>query len=795
MNYGYFDNGRREYVITRPDTPAPWVNYLGSPEYGAIISGNATGYSFKRSGAKGRVLRHRFNSISNDAPGRYIYIRDLEDGDYWSASWAPVCKSLEQYKSECRHGMGYTTISSEYREIEAVTDYFVPMGQTYELWQCTVTNRGEAPRSLAVTGCASFVNHSDASQDQVDLQCTLFLTSTSFQENFLYQFHRFEPGNPPMERFFGLAEGGVDAFCGDRDAFLGAYRGYHNPIGIQKGLDGALNYNGNSVGALESRITLLPGESRTFTYVLGQESKARAEEILGQYARGSLAKEQLAALKQDWHSKIDALQVQTPDENLNSMVNVWNAYNCYMTFTWSRAASLIYCGLRNGYGYRDTVQDIQGIIHLSPELAREKIKFMLSAQTKSGAGLPLVKFTHRAGFEDTPDQDSYVRETGHPAYRSDDALWLFPAVKKYIGETGDMAFLDEQIVYADDPHPVSCYEHLKKALDFTVNHMGPHGLPLVLHADWNDSLHLGAGGESVFVAFQTVLAIKILREYAEYKQDLAYLACLKATEETLNAALERCWDTDRWVRAYRENGQVLGAKQEREASLWLNPQTWSVISGFGSRQRQLAVMDLVEQELNTPYGAKLFNIPYSGESFPGKNGMSYYNDYTKENASIFCQTQGWLLLAEAMLGRGDKAYRYWKEINPAEYNDRAELRTMEPYVFGQFTEASGSPFAGRSHVHWLTGTASTVMVGLVEGILGLRPEADGLVIDPAIPSCWDGFTMEKTFRGKKLSITVRNPDHKESGVKKVTVNGCEQTEPLIWDKALLAENTIEVLLG
>ena len=795
MNYGYFDNENKEYVINRPDTPAPWANYLGSPEYGAIISNNATGYSFKKSGAKGRVIRHRFNSLSNDVPGRYIYVKDRDNGDYWSGSWAPVCKPQDLYKSECRHGMGYTVISSEYTGIQTKTAYFVPMGQTFEIWQCTVTNKSNQARNLSVTGCCSFVNHSDYSQDQVDLQCSLFLTSTSFHGNYLYQFHRFEPGNPPMERFFALADGKVDAYCGDRDAFLGGYRGYPNPIGIEKGLGNECNYNGNSVGALQSDVTLKAGESKTFTYILGQESKAVAEEIIARYGSGDLAKAQLEELKQDWHAKVAALNVQTPDENLNSMVNVWNAYNCYMTFIWSRAASFIYCGLRNGYGYRDTVQDIQGIIHLNPAMAKEKLKFMFSAQTTSGAGLPLVKFTHNPGYEDTPEQDSYVRETGHPAYRSDDALWLFPTVKKYIGETGDVAFLDEKIGYANDPTPVSCYEHLKKALDFTVNHLGGRGLPLTLHADWNDSLHLGAKGESVFVAFQTVLAIKILREYAVLKNDTQYIAYLDEVGEKLHAAVETCWDEDRWVRAYRENGRVLGAKDEKEASFWLNPQTWSVISDFGSHERQIAVMDMVEKELNTPYGAKLFNIPYSGEDFPGKNGMSYFNNYTKENASIFCQTQGWLLLAEAMLGRGDKAYRYWREINPAEYNDRAELRTMEPYVFGQFTEASGSPFAGRSQVHWLTGTASTVMVGLVEGILGLRPQVDGLVVDPAIPSGWEGFKMNKTFRGKKLSITVRNPQHRQSGVRTVIVNGKAQTDLLIRADSLQEENEIEIILG
>lgn len=795
MKYGYFDDKNKEYVVTSPNTPSPWVNYLGTPLYGAIISNNATGYSFKESGAKGRVIRHKFNSMSNDAPGRYIYIKDLADNDYWSSSWAPVCKPTEQFKSECHHGMGYTTIVSVYKNIKTETTYFVPTGETYEVWKCTVTNLGDTARDLSVTGCCSFVNHSSFIDDQVDLQCSLFLTSTALIENIVYQTHRLERGVAPMERFFSLADAKVDAFCGDRDSFLGLYRGYQNPEGIEKGLGGQTNFNGNSVGAIQSNITLKPQESKTFTYLLGQESLKNAKTITAKYKDGALANEQLQDIKSQWNEKLDSLEVETPDKNFNSMINVWNAYNCYMTFTWSRAASLIYCGLRNGYGYRDTVQDIQGIIHLNPALAKEKIRFMLSAQTAKGAGLPLVKFTHNAGFENTPDEDDYIKETGHPAYRSDDALWLFPTIKKYIGETGDTAFLDEKIVYANQNTPVTVYDHLKKAIEFTLNNFGDHSLPLQLHADWNDSLGAGAGAESVFVAFQLVLALDIISKYAAAKNDTEYLKELDKAYKKVSAGLNTAFEGDRYIRAYRADGKKLGSKDSVEASFWLNPQTWSVISNYGDEQTRIKVMDGVFEKLNTPYGAKLFDIPYGKEDIPGKMGMSYYNDYTKENASIFCQTQGWLILAEALLGRGDRAYKYWKEINPAEYNERAELRTLEPYVFGQFTEATGSPFAGRSHVHWLTGTASTVMVGAVEGILGLRPEADGLVINPSIPGEWDGFKMKKIFRGKTLFIEVKNPEHKQSGVSKIFLNGKQYPAALIQDSDLTDNAQIEIILG
>ena len=430
MNYGHFDEKNREYVITRPDTPSAWANYLGSPEYGAIISNNAGGYSFVKSGANGRVIRYRFNSVPNDQPGRYVYIKDLEDGDFWSGSWSPVCKPLDSYKSECRHGTAYTVITSEYKNIKSEITYYVPKGATYEVWAAKITNNDTKPRKLAVTGYCEFVNDNNYEQDQVNLQYTLFISRTYFKGSFIQQKENEVFKDPDKERFLGVAGAKVDAYCGDRDAFVGTYRGYDRPVGIAEGLKGNLNYNTNSCGALESHIELQPGETKEITYILGQKPEETAKKIIAKYEEKGVVEKELKELKDYWHSKLNNLQVHTPDDNFNNMVNVWNAYNCFITFIWSRAASFQYCGLRNGYGYRDTVQDIQGIIHLAPEMAYEQIKFMLSAQVTNGAGLPLVKYTHKAGQENTPDDPEYVKETGHPSYRADDALWLFPTVYK-----------------------------------------------------------------------------------------------------------------------------------------------------------------------------------------------------------------------------------------------------------------------------------------------------------------------------------------------------------------------------
>ena len=473
------------------------------------------------------------------------------------------------------------------------------------------------------------------------------------------------------------------------------------------------------------------------------------------------------------------------------MINTWNAYNCFITFVWSRAASFIYCGLRNGYGYRDTVQDIQGIIHLAPEMAYEKIRFMLSAQVDNGGGLPLVKFTHNPGHEDTPDDASYVRETGHPAYRADDALWLFPTVYKYIAETGNTAFLDEVIPFANKGEG-SVYDHLKRAVQFSFDHLGPHGMPAGLYADWNDCLRLGAEGESSFVALQFYYAMTILKKFAVYKQDSEYIRYLEEKQEEIGQKIQKlCWDNDRFIRGYTEMGERIGAATDPEANMWLNPQSWAVISGLASEEQADAALENVYQRLNTAYGAILMDPPYHAHAFDGALAV-IYNQGTKENAGIFSQSQGWLILAEALRGHGNRAFEYFTENAPAAQNDRAEIRHLEPYCYGQFTEGPASSHFGRSHVHWLTGTASTVMVGCVEGILGLRPDLSGIRIAPAVPECWDSFEMDKDFRGKHLHIRVENPDRRESGCRNMTLNGKALPDNYIPEE-LLTENN-EILL-
>ncbi|MDR1536397.1 MAG: N,N'-diacetylchitobiose phosphorylase [Clostridiales bacterium] len=794
MQYGYFDSAKREYVITRPDTPEPWANYLGSPAYGAVISNNAAGYSFARSGADGRLIRYRFNELAVNVPGRYLYIRDRKSFDCWTNSWQPAAKPLSNFKAECRHGTAYTVIKSEYSGIATETAYYVPLDCEREVWRVKVKNIGSGARELSFFSYAEFTNSGNYEQDAVNLQYTSFISRTERSGNAVIQHINENVFNEDetkgTHRFLGLAGAEAVSHCGDREEFFGSYRGYSNPICVERGWAGGKDcYNGNAAGVLQVYVSLEPGEEKSFLFILGEGGVDEAAKTLSLYDAPERAESELEELKEYWHGKLKNLEVCTPDPSFNHSVNTWNAYQCFIAFIWSRAASFVYCGLRNGYGYRDTVQDIQGITHLAPEMAREKLRFMLSAQASNGAGLPLVKFNHNAGHEDALDES---RE--EPYFRSDDALWLFPTVDKYVKESGNLSFYDEVIPFAEKDEG-TVFEHLKRAIGFSYSNMTESGLPAGLEADWNDCLRTGEFGVSSFVSFQLFLALGILAEIAGMKGDLETKREALELREKLGLAIDlHLAEDDRYIRAITEDGQRIGSKDSQEARLWLNPQSWAVISGFASGKRAETILNAVNLELNTEYGVKLFDPPFRIFGLPVAR-MTLFNPGTKENAGIFSQTQGWAILAETMIGNGDRAYEYYNKANPAAMNDRADIRRLEPYAHGQFIESDDSPFAGRAHVHWLTGTASTVMVSAVEGILGLHPQCGGILIDPCIPSSWSGFRMKKVFRGKVLKVEVINSSGSQKGVKKASLNGNELESGFIpFDKLKDGSNDVVVYL-
>jgi ABC-type Mn2+/Zn2+ transport system ATPase subunit len=653
---------------------------------------------------------------------------------------------LDEYRGVCRHGTAYTAFESEYAGIHAEAAYYVPLNKTHEVWKLTVQNPGDKPRALSVFGYCEFPTKTTTSR----IWSTSSTRSSSAARNsraITFCSTSTNTGTPSRRH---QRPGAVLRAGGRTGGEL------HREPRALSGPQTLRRARGGRGGALRRQPVLQRQPLRRAAH--GADPRARRKPHAGLFAgaedrragagadrplrrraggdRGCGARGAQSLLAR----QAGRAYVQTPDARFNAMVNTWNAFQCFTTVVWSRAASLMYCGQRNGYGYRDTVQDIQGVIHLDPALAKARLTFMLSAQVHHGAGLPLVKYTHAPGREDTPDDESYVKETGHPHYRADDALWLFPTVYKYIAETGDTAYLNEVVPYADRDEG-TVLDHLKRAIDFSMTHLGPHGMPAGLHADWNDCLRLGEKGESTFVAFQLYYAMCILAELDA--SDAEYTVYLKTESEKLASILQDvCFEGDRFIRGFTEEGAVIGSKADREASLWLNPQSWAVISGAAAGAQADTVLQTAHDGLNTPYGLEVMHPSYRFGAFDGAR-MLLFNPGTKENGGVFCQPQGWAILASALAGHGERAFTYFAESSPASFNDNADLRVLEPYVHGQFIEGSESPNAGRAHVHWLTGTASTVMVGCVEGILGLRPTPEGLVVSPAIPAAWDGFTLSK----------------------------------------------------
>jgi N,N'-diacetylchitobiose phosphorylase len=797
MQYGYFDDQSKEYVITRPDTPLSWSNYLGTTHYGAIITNNAGGYGFYKSGAQGRFLRLRFNSIPMDQPGRYFYLRDQESGDYWSVSWQPVGKPLEQFKSICRHGTAYTKISSEYAGIHAEATYFVPLGQIFEYWRLKVTNTSNRPRQLSAFTYCEFANDWNTSQDQVNLQYTLFIISGKLHHGLLRitsnEHMPIDPGGNvdhdwSRRLWMALVGAPLAGYDTSRAAFLGAYRSYDRPKVVEQGECTNSNvYGDNACGTLQANLILQPGESREMLVLLGiGDSELVGEPTVAKYGSLECATEEFARLKESWHSKLGGLKVETPDPQLNSMLNVWAPYNALITFAWSRSASLVYNGERDGLGYRDSVQDVLGVTISTPDAARERLELMLTGQVSTGGAMPLIKpFDHNPGRETPPPPESY---------RSDDCLWLFNAVPAYVTETGDVDFYNRVLPYADQGE-ATVFGHLRRALEFNLERTGRNGLPCGLAADWNDCLKLGYYGESLFVAFQVRLGLNIYAEVAELLGQPAESAWARQQCEQLDANIQKCcWDGDWFIWAISEDGTVYGTKEYEEGQVYLNTQVWSVISGAATPGQAQKCMQTVNDHLATPYGLMLSAPPFEKTPFNVMRAVLFLNGI-KENAGIFNHTQGWGVMAECILGNGDRAYEYYRAFMPAAYNDRAEIRQSEPYVQAQTTYSTVSPRAGNTRTSWLSGAVPWAYYSATQYILGIRPEMNGLRIDPCIPASWPGFKATRQFRGKTISIVVKNPEGVCKGVKRLTLNDEYLSDGFIPLEQMKDSNQVEVIMG
>lgn len=797
MQFGHFDDEKKEYVVDRPDTPKSWSNYLGSTEYGAIITNNAGGYSFYRSAAQGRFMRLRFNSIPMDQPGRYLYIHDKDKKDYWSASWQPVGKPLDEYKSICRHGTAYTIIESEYDEIKTDTKYFVPLGKNYEFWHSKVTNNSKQKRNLRLFTFVEYANNWHLTQDFFNLQYTQYILKMDIIDNIIDHGINvmlpddggdFQNHDGSRHTFLGVVGAEVSGYDTDREAFLGKYRDYKNPLVVETGeCTNSLAYGDNGCGVLQIDIKLNPGETKEFAVIMGiGKASVEGKKAISEFQDLRKLDEEFTKLKNYWHIQLEGFNVQTPDSEFDSMTNMWSPFNCLMTYAWSRAASLVYSGERDGLGYRDTVQDLLGVLHTIPEDAGKRLELMITGQSSTGGAMPVVKpFAHSPGHEKTPDEKEY---------RSDDSLWLFNTITAYVKEVGDIGFYNKILPYADKGK-ATVIEHLKRAIEFNIERSGAHGLPCGLLADWNDCLELGHDGETVFVAMQLRYALITYIEICGLLEDEDEINWAKPLLENLDKNIEEhAWDGEWYLRAFRFDGMKFGSKENEEGSLWLNPQSWSILSGHASPIKAQMVTEAIREKLSSQYGIVVCAPPYENTDHRVVKAP-LFNKGMKENASIFSHTQGWAIIAETILGNGNQAYQYYRAVMPAAYNTMAEIRQIEPYVNCQFTHSKYSPRFGASRLPWLTGAATWSYYAATQYILGIQPDYNGLRIDPCIPSSWKEFKVKRRFRNKKFNISVINPKGIEKGVKNIILNGDYIEGNLIDINKTIETNNVYVEMG
>ena len=773
MKFGSFDDARREYVIDRPDTPLPWINYLGCQAYFGIISNTAGGYSFYRDARLRRISRYRYNNAPMDLGGRYIYLRDDASGRFWSPSWQPTRTELDNYS--CRHGMGYTVIASTFEGIEASTRYFVPLDENLEIWQLTVTNHRAEEARISAFGTIEFCLW-DAQDDATNFQRNFNTGQVEVEDGVIY--HKTEY-RERRNHFAWFACSEPVAFDTQREAFLGPYRGWDSPAAIESGqLTGSFAHGWQPMGAHQSQLVLAPGESRQVIYVLGYHenpvdkkfdpplsqtiNKSTVKPVIAKYLNPTEAGAAFARLGAYWESVLGILSVDTPDEHTNRMVNIWNAYQCMATFNMSRSASLYESGIGRGLGFRDSNQDLLGFVHMVPERARERILDLAATQLPSGGAYhqyqPLTKRGNNdigSGFNDDPH-------------------WLILGVSAYIKETGDWSILDEPVPYDNEPgSEAPLYQHLQRSFQYTLDRLGPHGLPLIGRADWNDCLNLNCFSDTPGQSFQTTTnkdgkvaeSVFIAGLFVHAGHELAAIASRRgltaeSTKYLDEAArmeqviAEHGWDGEWFLRAYDDFGRKLGSKECEEGKIFIESNGFCALAGIGLDDgRAASAMAAVGEHLATPHGIVVQQPAYSRYYYEWGEISSYPPGY-KENAGIFCHVNPWIMIGEARLGHGDLAHDYYTRINPSSRESIGDLHRCEPYVYAQMIAGKDAPTFGEAKNSWLTGTAAWNYYAITQWILGIRTTLDGLEIAPVIPAGWTGFTASRLFRGVRYEIEI-----------------------------------------
>jgi cellobiose phosphorylase len=775
MGYGHFDDKKREYVITRPETPLPWINYLGCEGFFGIISNTAGGYSFYRDARLRRLTRYRYNNAPFDLGGRYIYLRDNSDGQFWSPSWQPTRHEAENYS--CRHGMGYSVIGSTFKHIKAETLYFVPLGENLEIWQLSITNLRRKPARLSVFSSIEFCLW-DAQDDATNFQRNFNTGEVEVENGVIYHKTEYRERRDHFA-YFACSEklAGYDT---QRDVFLGAYRGWDKPLAVERGRSfNSVAHGWAPIGSHHIKLNLNPGETSEVIFLLGYHenpkdqkfdpptsqslNKRTAKPTIAKYLKSAEVDSAFVALRQYWDRLLGLYQAKTPSQHANRMVNIWNAYQCMATFNMSRSASFFESGIGRGLGFRDSNQDLLGFVHMVPERARERVLDLAATQLETGGAYHQYQPLTKRGNNDVGSNFN------------DDPLWLIVAIAAYLKETADWSILDVPVPYDNKPgSEAPLYEHLERSLRYTLDRLGPHGLPLIGRADWNDCLNLncfsdtpgqsfqtttnkdGKVAESVFIAGLFVLAARELAEIAQRRglnsDNESYRKAAEQMDETVH---KHGWDGEWFLRAYDDFGKKVGSRECEEGKIFIEPQGFCILAGIGLEDgRAQKALDSVNKILATPHGIVLQQPAYS-KYYLHLGEISSYPPGYKENAGVFCHNNPWVIIAETIVGNGDRAFDYYLRINPSAREKINRRHRCEPYVYAQMIAGKDAPTHGEAKNSWLTGTAAWNYVAITQFILGIRPTYDGLMIAPVIPSKWKGFSASRIFQGVRYDITVK----------------------------------------
>ena len=789
MKFGYFDDTRKEYVITSPKTPLPWINYLGSESFFSLVSNTCGGYSFYKDAKLLRLTRYRYNNVPYDSNGHYYYIKD---GDtIWNPGWMPSKTELDTYC--CRHGLGYSVFEASKNGLSAVLTDFVPVGASCEVNKLTLTNMSKGLKEIDLFSYVEFCLW-NAMDDMTNFQRNFSTGEVEVHGSEIY--HKTEYRERRNHYAVFAVNAPIDGFDTDRDTFLGAYGENSAPAVVVNGKSGDSVASGWApVGSHHLKITLQPGESRDLIFVLGyvenkpeekwvglnQINRAPALALLEKFNTVEKADAALAELASYWENLLSHFSVSSEEKKLDRMVNIWHQYQCMVTFNMSRSASYFESGIGRGMGFRDSCQDLLGFVHLIPDRARERILDIAATQFEDGSAYhqyqPLTKKGNAdigSGFNDDP-------------------LWLIAATAAYIKETGDYTILDERTPYDnDDSKATDFMEHLRRSFLYTVTHLGPHKLPLIGRADWNDCLNLNCFSEEPGESFQTfgpsegpvAESIFIAGMFVRYGKDYVTICRHRGLEEEAveaekaiaameKAVIEAGWDGEWFMRAYDAHGDKVGSKDCEEGKIFIEPQGFCVMAEIGKDQGLCQKsMESVEKYLDTKYGIVLLQPCYTKYHVELGEITSYPGGY-KENAGIFCHNNPWISIAETVIGRGDRAWQVYTRTCPAYLEEISEVHRTEPYVYSQMIAGKDAPNFGEAKNSWLTGTAAWTFLNVSQFILGIRPDYDGLMIDPCIPKNLKGFEVARTFRGIDYHIEVLNPEHVEKGIAKLIVDGKE----------------------